>query len=86
MNNNTNIKKVDNKIEEVLYSIKEVATLLHTSPNYVYDLVNAGMLKSIKIRSRKVRRSSLLEFLDQYEGMDISDICNIKPLEVVSNG
>ena len=71
--------------EVILYTIQEVANLLHTSPNYVYELVNSGKLKTIKIRSLKVLKDTLLEFLKRYEGMDISNINNIKPLEVDSN-
>ena len=50
--------------EIVIYSIQQVATMLHTSPNYVYSLVNEGKLKAIRLRSLKVLKSSLLAFLE----------------------
>lgn len=73
------------KTEPIIYSIPEVASLLHTSPNYVYELVKSGKLKSIKIRSLKVIKANLLDFLNENVGMDISDVNNFKELEFDSN-
>ncbi len=68
-------KYMENESKEIIiYSIKQVATMLHTSPNYVYSLVNDGKLKAIKLRSLKVLKSSLLEFLEANEGNIISDL------------
>ena len=62
----------NNEIE--IFTISEVARMLHTSPNYIYSLVNEGKLKAIKLRSLKVLKSSLLEFLEANEGNIISDL------------
>lgn len=66
--------------DTVVYTVKEVAKLLHSSPNYIYDLINKGYLPAIKLGSVKVLKSSLESFLIQNEGKDLSDIDNIKSL------
>ncbi|MBQ6286021.1 MAG: helix-turn-helix domain-containing protein [Bacilli bacterium] len=66
--------------DTVVYTVKEVAKLLHSSPNYIYDLINKGYLPAIKLGSVKVLKTSLEKFLIQYEGNDLSDIDNIKSL------
>ncbi len=54
--------------DEVLYTISEVAVLLKVNRNFVYNLMNNGYLRSIKLGCRKVTKSALLEFLDKYDG------------------
>ena len=58
----------------MLYTVKEVAARLKTNVNFVYTLINLGLLKSLKLGSRKVRDKSLEEFLDKYDGTDIDEI------------
>ncbi|MCR5146335.1 MAG: helix-turn-helix domain-containing protein [Clostridia bacterium] len=66
--------------DTVVYTVKEVAKLLHSSPNYIYDLINKGYLPAIKLGSVKILKTSLEKFLTQNEGKDLSDINNIKSL------
>lgn len=66
---------------EQLYTVKEVAEILKSNPNYVYSLMNNGLLKYLVIGRRKVRKSTLDNFIAQYEGFDITDPTNIKELE-----
>ena len=66
--------------ERLIYTVQEVATILHSSPNYIYDLINKGYLPAIKLGSIKVIKTSLEKFLIQNEGNDLSDINNIKSL------
>ena len=66
--------------DTVVYTVKEVAKLLHSSPNYIYDLINKGYLPAIKLGSVKVLKSSLDKFLVQNEGKDLSDMDNINSL------
>ena len=63
---------------DLLYTITEVAKLLKVNRNYVYKLINAGLIRSIKLGCRKVTRKSLLEFLDKYDGLDFDELtaCN----------
>lgn len=67
-------------MEEVLYTVFEASKLLKTNVNYVYELINKGFLPALKLGSLKIRRSSLLEFLKNNEGNDLSDLNNIKKL------
>ncbi len=55
----------------LIYSVKEVAKILHTSPNYVYSLVEKGYLSTIKLGSVKVLNSLLENFLKENEKTDI---------------
>ncbi len=66
--------------ERLIYTVQEVASVLHSSPNYIYDLINKGYLPAIKLGSLKVLKSTLERFLIQNEGKDLSDINNIRKL------
>jgi len=73
----------------MIYTVKDVATILHTSPNYVYELIEKGFLPAIKLGSIKILKTTLEKFLIENEGNDLSDPKNIKRLmveEVNSNG
>ena len=51
----------------------------------VYELIKRGMLPALKLGSFKIRRSALLEFLEKYEGQDLTDLNNIKDFEMEEN-
>ena len=65
-------------MEEMLYTVQEIAKILKTNAAYVYKLKKAGLLKFMKIGSLKCRKSTLEEFLAKYDGKDITDPFNIK--------
>ncbi len=67
--------------EEMLYTVKEVAKILKTNINYVYKLRKSGLLRFLRLGELKCRKSTLEAFLEKYEGMDLTDPYNIKPLE-----
>ena len=67
--------------EKMIYTTQEVAKILHSSPNYIYELINKGKLKAIKLKSFKICKSALDEFLKENEGNDLSDLENIKKLK-----
>lgn len=67
-------------MEDVLYTVPEVAKLLKTNAAYVYSLVKQGVLPVLKLGSYKVRRTALMEFLERYEGMDLTDPTDIKKI------
>lgn len=48
--------------------------------DYVYPLRKAGLLQFIKIGQYKVIHKSLIQFLEKYEGYDLTDPFNIKKL------
>lgn len=65
-----------------LYTVKEVSGILKVNVHTVYDLIKAGLLPALKLGSLKVRRISLMNFLEKYDGMDLSDLTDIKNLEL----
>lgn len=67
-------------MEDILYTVPEVAKLLKTSQGLVYKLIKTKKLSALKLGSLKVRRSTILKFLEEYEGYDISDPDNITEL------
>ena len=67
-------------MEDILYTVSEVAKLIKTNTNYVYELIKKGFLPALKLGSYKVRRAALLEFLEKYEGKDLTDLNNIVDL------
>lgn len=70
--------------ERVLYTIKEVSTLLHINAGFAYELVNSGLLPALKLGSLKVRKAALEDFLAKYEGYDLSELDNIQLLNSAS--
>lgn len=71
--------------EKMIFSVKEVAEILHSSPNYIYSLIAKGYLPAIKLGSLKIIKSTLERFLIENEGNDLSDINNIKKINIISN-
>ncbi len=69
--------------DRLIYTVQEVASILHSSPNYIYELIRKGYLPAIKLRSLKVLKSTLERFLIQNEGKDLSDLNNIKKIIIV---
>lgn len=72
-------------MEEMLYTVPEVASILKTNTDYVYKLQKAGLLKFLKIGRWKCRKSTLQEFLSKYEGFDISDPFNVQEVVEVES-
>ena len=75
--------------ERLIYTVQEVASILHSSPNYIYELIRKGYLPAIKLGSLKVLKSTLERFLIQNEGKDLSDLNNIRKVGIqveVENG
>ena len=72
-------------MQEVLFTVKQVAELLHTNRPYVYKLINNKLLPVLKLGSYKVRKSALDEFLAKYEGYDLSNPEDVKLLSTGLN-
>lgn len=70
--------------ERLIYTVQEVAKILHSSPNYIYTLIENGYLPAIKLGSTKILKSTLEKFLIENEGKDFSDFTNIKKLNINS--
>lgn len=67
--------------ESILYTVKEVASLLKTNVDYIHALRKAGLLPFLKLGSYKVRKQALLDFLCKYEGYDLTDPFCVKELK-----
>lgn len=70
---------------DMLLTVQEVADLLKTNVDYVYKLNRSGLLQFMKIGRLKCRRSTVERFLENYEGYDVSDPSNIRPLREEDN-
>lgn len=58
-------------MEDMVYTVSEVAAILKTNVDYVYKLQKTGKLKFLKLGSWKCRRSTLEAFLEEYDGRDV---------------
>ena len=52
--------QIIDKNEDLVYTVREVAGLLKVNKNYVYALIDKGLLRSTKLGSRKVTRQALI--------------------------
>lgn len=69
-------------MSEMLYTVKETSKILKTNTDYVYSLIRKGYLRCLKLGSYKIRKSTLEEFLEKYEDFDLSDLDNVKELNL----
>ncbi|MBV7271619.1 helix-turn-helix domain-containing protein [Clostridiaceae bacterium UIB06] len=67
-------------MEAYLYTVEEVAAILKVNKNAVYDLIRNGLLTALKLGRLKVTKPTLLSFLREYNGKDLSDLEHIKEL------
>lgn len=63
---------------KMVYTVYEVSKILGVNRNSVYNLINAGILKTLKLGRQKITNNSLQEFLNNYDGYDLTDLNNIK--------
>ena len=68
--------------DKLVYTVHEVSSILHSSPNYIYELIRKGYLPAIKLGSLKVLKTTLERFLIQNEGKDLSDLNNIRKVVI----
>jgi len=69
-------------MEIVIYTVKEVASIIHTNTSYVYELIKKGFLPALKLGSYKVRAESLQKFLAENEGKDLTDLNKVINLSI----
>lgn len=63
-----------------LLTVKEVSQILKTNVDYVHNLRKSGLLPFIKIGCYKCRKEALMEFLEDMEGMDITNPFEVRQL------
>lgn len=58
-----------------LMSIAEVAARLRTSPPFVSDLLNKGLLSALKFgKNRRIRKVVFNDFLEKNDGKDLQEL------------
>lgn len=69
-------------MEDYLLSVSDAAKRLGVASNrnFVYELIDKGLLKAIKLRSLKVSNTEINRFISWAEGKDLSDLDKIKEL------
>lgn len=67
-------------MEDMLYTVPEVAKILKSNVDYVHKLRKAGVLPFLKLGQYKCRKVALENFLATYEGKDVTDPTNITEL------
>ena len=60
-------------VEPKVYTVKEAAKLLQVGINRVYELINSGALKVIRLGYIKVPAVEIDNFIERYTGKDLSD-------------
>lgn len=65
----------------MLLTVKEVSEILKTNVTYVHRLRKEGLLPFIKLGQYKCREDALREFLEKYEGHDLTDPTNIRRMQ-----
>ena len=66
---------------DYLMPTSEVAKLLGCNQNFVKDLIDSGLLISLKFgRLHRIRKNSLNTFLQQFDGQDLIELVNIKKI------
>jgi len=66
--------------DDYLLSVSDAATRLKTNRNFIYTLIEKGILKCLIMGSKKIRNTEINRFLAEYEGKDLTDLNNIKIL------
>ena len=74
------MQEKSNNVLDLVYTVSETAQILKVNKNTVYDLIHSGVLRCIKLGNSKVTAKSLNEFLETYDGYDLSDLTDIKLL------
>lgn len=70
----------DKKLEDVLYTVPEVAQLLKTDEPTVRRLISKKFLMGLKLGRMKVTKIELIRFLKWANGKDLTDLNNVKEL------
>jgi len=76
-----NLDKIDKPVmDDELLTVKEVSQILKCNVHKVYELIQLGLLPGLKLGSLKIRRVSLMRFLADNDGMDMTDLQDVKKL------
>lgn len=65
-------KFIPASIDDRLLTVEQVAERLNTGKHTVYNLLNKGYLPYLVIGNKKVRESTLVKFMADFEGYDLT--------------
>lgn len=65
-----------------LLEVADVAKLLKCNKNAVYQLIKTGHLVGLKLGRMKVSTMELEDFMRRNAGNDLTDLNNVKKLEI----
>lgn len=68
-------------MDDTLYTVAEVAKILKIGKNRVYDLIKAELIPVLILGGYKIRKEAVNQFLEKYEGYDLTDLSNIRKIE-----
>ncbi len=71
---------------KMIYTVSEVSQILRVNKNSVYNLINIGIIKTIKLGRIKITLNALQDFLNNYDGYDLTDLENIKAIHTYKIG
>ena len=74
------MQEKSNNVLDLVYTVSETAQILKVNKNTVYDLIHSCILRCIKLDNSIITANSLNEFLETYDGYDLSDLTDIKLL------
>lgn len=70
----------------MVFTVAEVAKILKVNKNYVYQLIEKGLLKALRLGSIKVPKECLVDFIRNNTGKDLYDLDNVQPLGAIYEG
>lgn len=78
MTNNMTVNNIPIPDDVIIYTVSEVAAILHSNKNSVYNLIYSGALPCIKLGQIKIRHDALARFLKNAEGYDYTNPNEVK--------
>lgn len=69
-------------MNDLIYTVPEAAKILKVEQNTVRELIRKGYLVALKLGRLKIRKIEIERFLEWAQGKDLSDLNNVKNLQV----
>ncbi len=81
-NMSTTITSTNNtkELSPIVYTVPELATLLHTTNTTVRSLIKCGHIRAMKLGEIKVSQQEVERFLNESVNVDYTDPTNLKPV------
>lgn len=81
-NMSTTITSTNNtkELSPIVYTVPELATLLHTTNSTVRSLIKCGHIRAMKLGEIKVSQQEVERFLNESVNVDYTDPTDLKPV------